>query len=88
MATFLTKDYLYQLMNIKERIIERVNNINDPQLLDELLQAIELEHEIEHFHQLTDDEKAAIDKGIEDAESGNLHTNTEASQLIKEWLKK
>lgn len=75
-------------MNIKERIIEKINSINDPQLLDELLQAIELEHEIEHFHQLTDDEKIAIDEGIEDAESGNLHSNNEASQLVKEWLKR
>lgn len=76
------------IMNIKERIIERVKDINDPQLLDELLQAIELEHEIEHFHQLTNDEKIAIDKGIEDAESGNLHSNSDASQRVKKWLKK
>lgn len=75
-------------MNIKDRIIERVKDINDPQLLDELLQAIELEHEIEHFHHLSNNEKVAIDKGIEDAESGNLHASTEAAQLVKEWLKK
>jgi len=75
-------------MNIKDRIIDRVKNINDPQLLDEILQAIELEHEIEHVHELTIDEKNAIDQGIEDAESENLHSNTEASQLVKKWLKK
>ncbi|MEQ9375882.1 MAG: hypothetical protein RIG68_11925 [Imperialibacter sp.] len=74
-------------MNIKEKIIERVNGINDPQLLDELLQAIELEHEIEHFHQLTSEEKMAIDEGIKDADAGSLHSNAEASQLVKEWLK-
>lgn len=76
------------IMNTNERIIARVNDINDPQLLEELLQAIELEHEIEHFHQLTSDEKLAIDEGIEDAESGKLHSNSEASQLVKKWLKK
>jgi predicted transcriptional regulator len=75
-------------MNIKKKIIEKVNDINDPQLLAELMQAIELEHDIEHFHQLTIDEKVAIDEGIEDAESGNLHSNSEASQLVKKWLKK
>mgnify|MGYP000546895766 CR=1 FL=1 len=75
-------------MNTKERIIERVNSISDPQLLDKLLQVIELEHEIEQLHVLTSDEKLAIDEGIKDAESGNLHTTTEASQLVKEWLKK
>lgn len=75
-------------MNVKERIKERVNNINDPRLLDELLKAVELEYEIEHAEQLTDIEKEAIDKGISDAELGNLHSNSEASQLVKEWLKK
>lgn len=75
-------------MNVKEKIKERVNDINDPRLLDELLKAVELEHEIEHIDQLSDLEKKAIDEGVFDAESGQLHTNSEASQLVKEWLKK
>ena len=40
-------------MNVKDRI----NNINDPSLLDELLQAVDLEHEIEHIDQLSNLEK-------------------------------
>lgn len=75
-------------MNVKERIKERLDNIHDPQLLDELLNAVNLEHEIEHIDQLSDPEKAAIDEGISDADAGNLHSNSEASQLVKEWLKK
>ena len=75
-------------MNVKERIKQRVNDINDPQLLDELLKAVELEHEIDHIDELTNPEKKAIDEGISDAESGKLHSNSEASQLVKEWLKK
>ncbi|MEX0724337.1 MAG: hypothetical protein WD053_10685 [Gracilimonas sp.] len=75
-------------MDIKEKIKERVNNINDPHLLDELLKAVELEHEIEHMDELSEHEKNAIDQGILDAEAGNLHSNSEASQLVKEWLKK
>ena len=74
-------------MNVKERIKDWVNDINDPRLLDELLKAVELEHEIEHIDQLSDLEKKAIDEGISDAESGQLHSNSEASQLVKEWLK-
>lgn len=74
------------MTNIKEKIIERVNDINDPKLLEELLQAIELEHEIENVHTLTDEEKNAIDEGIDDADSGKLYSNSEASHLIKKWL--
>jgi predicted transcriptional regulator len=75
-------------MDIKERIKQRINDINDPKLLEELLKAVELESEIEHLEDLTEDEKKAIDKGISDADSGKLHSNLEASQLVKEWLKK
>ena len=75
-------------MNIKERIKERVNDINDPRLLDELLKAVDLEHEIEHIDELTDLERKAIDEGISNAESGQLHSNSEASQLVKKWLRK
>lgn len=75
-------------MNVKDRIRQRINDINDPRLLDELLKAVDLEHEIEHIDQLTDKEKRAIDEGISDAELGKLHSNAEASQLVKKWLKK
>ncbi len=56
--------------------------------LDELLKAVELEYEIEHVDELSEPEKNAIDEGISDAEAGNLHSNAEASQLVKKWLKK
>jgi hypothetical protein len=75
-------------MNVKEKIISKVNSIKDPALLEELLKAAELEHEIEQLQDLSAEEKAAIDEGIKDAESGNLHSNEEATQLVKEWLKK
>jgi len=75
-------------MNIKERIKERVDSISDPQLLNELLKAVELEHEIEDVGELTEQEKNTIDEGIADAEAGNLHSNSEASQLVMQWPKK
>ncbi|WP_422354037.1 hypothetical protein [Roseivirga pacifica] len=74
-------------MNTKERIKERVNDINDPRLLNELLKVVELEYDIEHTPELSDIEKKAIDEGITDADAGNLHSNAEASQLVKQWLK-
>jgi len=61
-------------MTVKERIKEKVNNINDPRLLDELLKAVSLEHEIDHVQELTEMEKKAIDEGISDANSRKLHS--------------
>lgn len=57
-------------MSIKEKIEERVNEINDPRLLDELLKAVELEYGIEHVDELPEPERNAIDEGISDAEAG------------------
>ncbi len=75
-------------MNIKEKIKDRINSINDPQLLDELLRAVELEYEIEHAVKLCKSEINAIDIGVSDAEAGKLFSNAEASQLVKKWVKK
>jgi len=76
------------MANVKERIIEKVNNIQDPRLLEELLQAVGLESEIEHSCELTQEEKTAINEGIDDAESGKVYSNSEASELVQKWLKK
>ena len=72
-------------MDTKEKIKVRVNNINDPRLLDELLKAVELEYEIEHLDELSEPEKNAIDDGISDAETEKLHSNSEASQLFNDY---
>jgi len=76
------------MVNIKERIIEKVNNIQDPILLEELLQAVGLESEIQHVHELTQGEKTAIDEGIDAADSGQVYSNFEASELVQKRLKK
>ena len=52
-------------MNTKERIKERVNDINDPRLLNELLKVVELEHDIEHTPELSDIEKKQLMKELQ-----------------------
>ena len=76
------------MSSVKEKILERVREIQDPQLLKELLQAVELESEIDQIGQLTDDEIAAIDEGIKDADAGKMYSNTQATELVQQWLRK
>ncbi len=68
---------------LKKEFINKVNDIQDPQLLEELLEA-----EIDHSNELTEEEKIAIDEGIDDADSGNVHSNSDASELVQKWLRK
>ena len=76
------------MLTIKEKLIDRIDEIEDPSLLEELLNAANLEYEIERTVELSNEEKKAIDKGIIDADSGNTHSSSEASQLVKKWLNK
>ena len=76
------------MKDIREKIISKVNKIENQELLEELLKAVELEHEIDEIQELSNEEKDAIDEGIKDAENGNTHSNKEANELVKKWLKK
>lgn len=76
------------MIGIKEKIINKINNIKDPEMLEKLMQAIDVEYEIDQMLELSDKEISAIDEGINDADTGHLHSNTESSRLVKEWLKK
>ncbi len=76
------------MIRIKEQIIDKVKEIQDQDLLEELLKAVQLEHEIDGIYELSDQEKSAIDEGIEDADKGKTYSNQEASDLVKKWLKK
>ncbi len=76
------------MLTIKEKLIHRINEIDDPSLLEELLNAANLEYEIEKTVELISEKKKAIDEGIIDADSGNTHSSSEASQLVKKWLRK
>ena len=75
------------MADIKERIIDKLNQIEDPNLLKELLKAVELEVEVDQTYDLTKEEKTAIDEGIAAAESGNTNSSKEANQSVREWLK-
>ncbi len=76
------------MVKIKERIIKKIYEIKDQDLLEELLKAVELEHEIDGIYELSREEKDAIDEGIDDAEAGNTHSSEEASELVRKWLRK
>lgn len=49
---------------------------------------MDLEYEIEHSKELSVREKKAIDEGIENAESGQLYSNAQLANLLKNGIKK
>jgi len=75
-------------MTTKERIITRVNQINDPQLLEDILRAVDLELNLEESYQLTELESAAVAEGLKDANEGKLYSQSEAREFVRQWQRK
>jgi hypothetical protein len=74
-------------MRTKEKIIEKIQKIEDESILEDLLEVIDLELE-SGIVQLNNEQKSAIDEGLKDIEEGRSYSNEEARNMIDEWMKK
>ncbi len=76
-------------MRTKEKIIEKIQNIEDESILEDLLEIIDLELDmVGDTVQLSDDQKSAIDEGLKDIQEGRFYSNEEARKMVDEWMKK
>lgn len=76
-------------MRTKEKIIEKIQKIEDESILADLLEIIDLELDmVGDTVQLSDDQKSAIDEGVKDIEEGRFFSNEEARKMVDEWMKK
>tara|TARA_R110002051_G_scaffold174602_2_gene244822 strand:- start:11033 stop:11284 length:252 start_codon:yes stop_codon:yes gene_type:complete len=73
-------------MSIKEIIIEKVNSINNPEILDSILSLISTESEMDQIYQFSAAEKKLVEEGINDADSGNIYSQQESNNIISKWL--
>ncbi len=75
-------------MNTKEKLIEKISNIDDESMLEDILKLVQLELELNAGTiQLTHEQKVFIEEGLKDLESGNVVTDEVAKKMTKEWLK-
>ncbi|MBS9522541.1 hypothetical protein KI659_00805 [Litoribacter alkaliphilus] len=76
-------------MGIKEKIIEKVQNIEDEDTLEHLLEIINAELDLEEeVYQLSQEERASILEGEQDIKEGRTHTQEEVRKITDEWFKK
>jgi predicted transcriptional regulator len=76
-------------MKTKEKIIEKIQRIEDESILEDLLAVIDLEMELDgDTVELNDEQKSAVDEGLKDIEEGRSYSNEEAGNIIDEWMKK
>ena len=73
---------------LKNQIINKLNQINDEALLSDISRLIQMESEIETVYNLSDDEKEAVELAFQDIDAGKIYSSSSANQLLKQWLKK
>lgn len=76
-------------IELRKRLIERINSTEDNKLLLEASRLMEIQlSEIDIPFQLTDEMNEAVDEALEQIRSGDFLTHEQAEKEIDEWLGK
>ncbi|MGB3850655.1 MAG: hypothetical protein WA958_11855 [Tunicatimonas sp.] len=75
-------------MNIeiqKVRLIERITHIDDPTIIDQINDILE-QDESDFYEELTDEQRAAVRKGLSQVKSGSTIPHEEVKKMYQQWL--
>lgn len=75
-------------LELKTRLMEKINKIEDENLLKEVFRLLELNTGIEEIYNLDFDQKAAIAEARGQIKNGQFLTEDQADNEIDEWLNK
>ena len=70
----------------KLEIIKWVTGLKDTDAIEKLKMLRENPKKLDWWSEITDEEKTAIDKGIEDIKAGRVKPHKEAKKLYEKWL--
>ena len=74
--------------NIQDKKIELIQwltTLNDNSILEKIMKLRECE-KTDWWNEISSAEKESIEKGLEDADSGNLKPHSEVRKLHEKWL--
>ncbi len=74
-----------KLQNQKMELIQWLSTIEDHSVIERLL-AFKQQENQDWFNSLSEAEQSAIEKGIDDADAGQLHPHSKAKKLYERWL--
>jgi len=75
-------------LELKQKIIEKIESIEDDNLLAEIYRTLEISQADSNIFMLTSAMRFALDEGLEDVKHGRVISNDEANKEIDEWLSK
>jgi hypothetical protein len=73
---------------LKHKVIDRINELDDDNLLKDLFRLIEDSIDDNEIYRLSDNHKNAINIAIDQIEKGDYLTNEHSNKQIGEWLNK
>ena len=73
------------IQNIKIELIQWLTILDDNSLIQKILE-LRKNQTRDWWTEISELEKASINKGISDAENGNLNSHSEARKVYEKWL--
>ena len=73
---------------IKQHIIDKINDVDDELLLDEVYHILNVGNENSSKYIFSDEQKNILDTRIEEINNGFFLTDEDASKDLDKWLKK
>lgn len=75
-------------LELKRKLIKRINNIDDELLLQEMSRLAGINEQESDIYYFTEEESRAIEEARESYARGEFLTNEEANKEVDEWLGK
>lgn len=75
-------------LELKKRLIDKIQKTENDDLLKELYRLLEMETEDIEIYKLNDSQKKAIDEARLQINNGQFLTNEQANKEINQWLSK
>ena len=74
---------------LKEKLIEQINDTDNDELLSEISTMLYIESKtLNGVYQMSEEEREAIEEGLEQFKNGHWMTHEESNKRAEEWLKK
>ncbi len=71
---------------LKNKILEKIKNLENPDLLEEIYRFLELETSDLEVYKLTPEQQKSIEEGLDDYKKGNIMTDKDVNDEIDKWL--
>ena len=76
------------MVDLKEKLIKKIKEINRPDVLQEIHRLLEMGSEDQEIYQLSEEQKFVVNEAQEEIRKGEFISNEKANEEVKEWLKK